>query len=347
MRPLQSHIRRLALASASTTLLLALALPAAADAPTREGFTMLSIACRADSDVGAVELNLAHSSTGAGWPGGDIVVWAPGADPEHDLPALGGYEEAIDRDGSTLRGTIPLRPGDGPGQGLQRDLDGPDGPDGGIVGEASYEVTFTYAGPSTSEVVRGPIVDDGGRFNQRYRNHRERTPVTASGVVTLPGAGPIDLERCSGEEVVEQILTTEPATTVSARRDPFGFTCAADGDGATALIQVTGGESSVVIVPDGTEDATAFGSAFVDETRRSLTSRIAMVGPDDDDLGEATLTAALRAVDRVTVRSGDGSSRTTAHVEQVVADGSVTFAGDTYRFEGCQDVRVREHRITR
>jgi hypothetical protein len=349
MRPRPRHFQRLVLASAGTAMLTATALPATAAAPTREPFTMLSIACRGGSDLGSVELNVAHSSTGAGSPGGDIVVWAPGADPASDLPLLSGYEEAIDRDGATLRGSIPLRAGggDGPGQGIQGGLHEPEDPAGGVVGEATYEVTFAHAGPSTSEVVRGPIVDSGFRTNQRYSNHKERTPVTATAVLTLPGSATIDVTSCTGEEVVESVFITEPATKVASRRDPFGFECAADGDGATALVQVTGGESSVVIVPDGTEDAIAFGSAFVDETRRSMTSRIAMVSPEGEDLGEATLEAQLHPVERTTARYGDGSTTTTAHVELVVADGTVTFARATYRFEGCQDVRVREHLITR
>jgi hypothetical protein len=335
------------LSTAATLGLLATsAVPASAGPPTNDPFTMLSITCHADSELGPLELNLSHSSTGAGWPGGDIVVWAPGSDPEEDLPVLAGYEAEIDRQGPTLRGTIPLRePGGEPGHGL---VDGPGTEPGDIVGHATYEVTFTPAGPSTSEVIRGPITDEaGGRTNQRYTNRRERTPVVGAGTLELPGAAPVTLDGCVGSEVDEQVTVTEPETIVTARRDPVGFECATPGHGVEVHIQVTGGEAAVVLVPAGGEDAIAFGSAFVDETRDAITTTVPMSDPDGADLGEATLHADLRVVGREVVRDAEGDATTRVHVEHLVVGGTVGFAGDTYRFGDCDTVRVREHRIDR
>lgn len=344
--PTISRRRRLLLSTTTVGLLATAAVPASAGPPSDETFTMLSITCHADSELGPLELNLAHSSTGAGWPGGDLVVWAPGSDPEEDLPILAGYEPAIDRDTSTLRGSIPLREAGGePGHGL---VDGPGAePGDDVVGHAVYEVTFSPAGPSTSEVVREPIKDEGGRTNQRYTNRQQHTPVVGAGTLELPGAAPVTLDGCVGSEVDEQVTITEPNTIVTGRRDPVGFECTAEGEGGELRIQVTGGEAALAIVPPGEQDATAFGSAFVEATRSAITAAVPMSDYDGADLGEATLHADLRVVDREIVRYVEGDATTQVHVEHLVVGGTVDFAGDTYRFDDCGTVRVREHRVDR
>lgn len=262
---------------------------------------------------------------------------------------LGGYHPAITREGMVLTGEIPLEatdPGEGPGQGVAGE------PSTGRAGSARYEVTFALAGPSETEVVRGPLYEYDVRYNQRFRNEKVRTPLTGAGSLTLPGFDTVQLTGCTGQEVVQDIFVTSPATSVGRGDYPFGFgageVCRAPSTGSTtALFGLSGGEGGVAIVPEGAEDAVAFGAAYPDMTRTRMTAGIPMYGPDGSELGEATLEASLRAVDRETWRYGGGGSFGLEHLERVVAEGTITYAGVTYTFSGCEGLRVRQMTVSR
>ena len=320
--------------------------PAGADSPSRTQETVVHLSCVVRGDFGTAHLGLEHISTGRGNPGGDLTIWAPGADPEEDLPVLGGYHPAITREGSVLTGEIPLEAtesGEGPGQGVAGERS---------TGPARYEVTFASAGPSETEVVRGPLDEYGVLYNQRFRNEKLRTPLSGAGLLTVPGFAPAQLTGCTGEEVVQDIFVTSPATSVGRGTYPFGFdaeeVCRASSEAATtALFGLTGGEGAVAIVPEGAEDAVAFGALYPDMTRTRLTAVIPMYGPDGAERGEATLAASLRVVDRATFRSRDGGTFGLEHLERVVTDGTITYEGVTYTFGGCEGVRVRQTTVSR
>ena len=348
------HLHRAVTAAAVLSLttlsaLTGLGAPAGADSPSRTQETVVHLSCVVSGEFGTAQLGLEHISTGLGNPGGDLTVWGPGADPEQDLPVLGGYHPAITREGMVLTGEIPLEasgPGDDPGQGVAGT------PLAGQGDPARYEVTFAAAGPSRTEVVRGPLYEYDVRYNQRFRNEKVRTPLTATGILTLPGHAPAVLTGCTGEEVVQHIVVTSPATSVGRGDHPFGFAdgavCQATSTGSTtALFGLTGGEGAVAIFPEGAEDAAAFGAVYPDMTRTRLTAVIPMYGPDGADLGEADLQASLRAVDRGVQRHGDGGSFRLEHLEHVVADGTIHYEGVTFTFSGCDGLRVRQTTVTR
>lgn len=315
-------------------VLVASAWPVAADPPAHQQQIIVHLDCMAQGDFGATALGLEHTSTGRGWPGGDVRVWPPSADPATDPPVLTGYNRDIARDGMTLTGDVPLR------------ATGDD-----IVGWSSYEVTFARSGPAQVVVAKGPLAEYGMRYNQRFRNVKERTPVTASGALTLPGIGSVSLTDCTGEEVVENISITQPATVVGAAQYPFSFPdgelCEAKSSGpTTALLSVTGGEAAVVILRQGEEDALAFGAVYPEMKHTTMTGSVPMFSLDGEELGEAKLQATLRVVARDNPRYRDGYTSGIEHVEQVVAEGVIVFDGATYSFTGCQGVRLRETTIS-
>jgi hypothetical protein len=310
------------------------ALPAAANPPTRYEEIVVHLTCVAEGAFGTAYLGLEHISTNLGNPGGDLTVWAPGSDPENDFPVLSGYNRDIVRDGIRLRGLIPLRAG---------------GEE--IVGEATYDVTFAHAGAGESDVVKGPFVLSDVRYNQRFRNEKERIPLTATGVLTLPQVGRIALSDCTGQEVFQDITITAPAAKVGSARYPFGFAdgdvCVAKGAGSTAYLSLAGGEAVVVIARDGEEDVVAFGFVFPQMSETKMTGSLAMFGPDGQPLGEAALRATLRTVDRDTQRYPLGDASVTQRIAVVEAEGTITFANVTYAFSGCEGVRVLERVIIR
>lgn len=322
------------LLSSALGVLVASAGPVAADPPAHEQQIIVHLDCKAQGDFGAAALGLEHTSTGRGWPGGDVRVWPANADPSTDPPILAGYNRDIIRDGMTLTGDVPLR------------ATGED-----IVGWSSYTVTFAHAGPAKTVVAKGPVAEYGMRYNQRFRNVKERTPLTASGRLTLPGVGPVSLTDCTGEEVVENISITQPATVVGAGRYPFAFPdgelCEARSGGpTTALLSVTGGEAAIVILRHGEEDALAFGAVYPEMKHTTMTGSVPMFAPDGEELGEATLQATLRVVERDNPHYRVGSTFGIEHLEQVVAQGVIVFDGVTYSFAGCEGVRLRERTIS-
>lgn len=315
-------------------VLVASAWPVAAAPPAHQQQIIVHLDCTAQGDFGAAALGLEHTSTGRGWPGGDVRVWPPSADPATDPPVLTGYNRDIARDGKTLTGEVPLR------------ATGDD-----IVGWSSYTVTFAHAGPPQVVVAKGPLAEYGMRYNQRFRNVKERTPITASGTLTLPGIGSVSLTACSGEEVVENIAITQPATVVGAARYPFSFPdgelCEAKSGGpTTALLSVTGGEAAVVILRHGEEDALAFGAVYPEIKHTTMTGSVSMFSPDGEELGEATLQVTLRVLDRESSHYRNGSTVGIEHVEQVVAEGVIVFDRVAYTLAGCQGVRLRETTIS-
>lgn len=308
---------------------------ASADPPTRIEEIVVHLTCVAEGAFGTAYLGLEHISANQGTPGGDITVWGPDADPENDLPILSGYNPDIARDGMTLRGDIPLRAG---------------GADD-IVGRASYDVTFAHSGPSEFEVAKGPLVVYDVRYNQRLRNEKERIPLTGSGVVTLPGIGLVSLTDCAGQEIIQDISISAPATTVGSARYPFGFAdgevCEAKGSGSTALLTLAGGEAAIRIVSEGQEEPVAFGFVFPDMRRTTMTGSVPMYGPDHEAMGEATVTATLRTVDRETRRFRIGDTFGFQRLEVLVAEGTIAFAGVIHSFSNCEGVRVLERTISR
>jgi len=334
--------RGVALLSAVVAIAVSLVVPtpAQAAAPTQTTFEMTTLNCEVADDFGFARLNVSYSDTGAGFPGGDIVVWAPGDDPDVDWPLYGGFEEQVNRDGSTLTGQIPLRAsGDGGGQGL-------DG-DGESVGTASYDLTFVASGPSTTEVLRNHIVFDHRRLNQRFRSTKTRTPLVGSGTLVLPDQDPIDVQGCTGQQVREAVTITAPSTIVGAARYPTGFECTAQAPGATALLSLTGGELAVVVFDDASEEPAAIGSAFTTEKQGRVSVDVPMFDyATGDELGTAALRTRLERTARQIVRNRTASGVTTLWVETLGVTGSLVLGDTTYALEPCEGLRVRQHDVS-
>ena len=102
-----------------------------------------------------------------------------------------------------------------------------------------------------------------------------------------------------------------------------------------------------MIFRHGEENAVAFGAVYPEMRHTTMTSTVPMFGPDGEALGEATLQAALRVVDRDNAHYRDGSTFGIEHVEQVVAAGVIVYDEVTYSFTGCEGVRLRERTISR
>lgn len=302
-------IARTAATLATTVLILAAGVPAAppgfASAPTAHHFTITSVRCTIATELVSGELNLSHSSTGAGAPGGDVILWAAGADPATDPPLLSGYSPTITRDGDVLTGSItPTGPGGG--QGL-------------AVAGVSYAVTLGVAGDTATEQVRGAIVDSVVTTNQRFRLERQRTPVHATGIVGIDGIGTF-ATVCSGEEVVERTLVTAPSVVVGHGDLLLSATCVSADTDRVVLIDVVDGEVTVVVLEVAREPT--FGAVGGDVGRRRVSATVPLTTVDGLPDTIARVDLSVRKIDRTTERRTEDGSRTVS-LEHVVLTGSV------------------------
>lgn len=303
---------------------------------------MTRVWCDASGAFGTARLAVSHSLTGAGFPGADLSVWAPGSDPEEDEPALGGSEVTVERSGATLTGRIQLRAtGSGdPGEGIDGPGDGDD-----PVTIADYQVTVADAGPTTTERQRDHVINNPQRSSERYRTLRTRTPIVGSGTLTVAGHDPVPLDNCDGEAVTEHTTITSPSTVILTGRYPLGFECVATGANGVAYLSLIGGDLTVFVVPDAT-GAVALGSVFAEATQRAVTAQVAMFDYETgEERGTGTLSAGVKTLQRQTLRYRDRQGSDTVRVEQVQLAGSLVFEGDHYQLDSCVGDRSRQHVI--
>lgn len=314
--------------------------PAHAGRPVTEVFTMTSVWCGATGGFGIGQLAVSHSVTGAGFPGADLSVWAPGSDPATDEPALVGSNTTVERKGDMLTGRIPLRAVSGePGEGVR-----PAGDDEPIA-VAEYQITVSNAGPATTERQKDHIVQDHQRSNERYRTLRTRTPVVGSGTLTISGHDPVPLDLCTGQHVVEDIRITSPSTVIRTGRYPMSFECVATGASADVYVSLVDAEFVALLVPHGQTPA-ALGFGYAEVTRSAPTADVEMFDYETGDgRGTATMSVRVKTVQRQTLRNRDRQVSDTLRVEQVQVTGSLVFAGERYQLDSCVGHRARQHVI--
>jgi hypothetical protein len=337
---IRAHLRALLMLTATIALLASVAVPALAGPPTRSELTVLSVRCVSVGEHGTAVLHVIHEDPATIGFGATVEWWPSGTDPEDDPPAITGFDPDVVRAGERVTGQVELHvwgEGGGPGQGLAGDPD--------VVGWAAYGLDVTVAGVVGSHDQKWPTWNQLERENRRFRTTGERYGVTGSAVLTLPGIGPLEVQDCAGDEVAERTVLTEPEAIVSHGRYPIQFSCAYRSSGATLQVTAAAFETQVAIVPDGHEEAVAFGSWFVDETRDRLSGRIPLVDRAGEDIGDAALEASIRTVDRGRTHQSDAHGRWIWHVEELLVEGTVTFDQVSYDLRECDALRFRGHTI--
>jgi hypothetical protein len=336
----RAHLRVLLMLTATIALLASVAVPALAGPPTRSEFTVLSVRCVSVGEHGTAVLHVIHEDPATIGFGAAVEWWPRGTDPEDDPPAITGFDPDVVRDDARVTGQVELRvwgEGGGPGQGLASDPD--------VVGWATYALDVTVAGIVGSHDHKGSTWNQLERENRRFRTTGERYGVTGSAVLALPGIGPLEVQDCTGDEVAERTFLSAPEAIVSHGRYPIEFACQYRSSDATLQVTAAAFETHVAIVPDGHEEAVAFGSWFVDETRDRLSGRIPLVDRAGEDIGDAALEASLRTVDRGRTHQIDAHGRWIWHVEELRVEGTVTFDQVSYDLRECHGLRFRGHTI--
>jgi hypothetical protein len=322
------------------------ATPAEARPPERSTFEVVTASCVVEADNGTFVLNVIHETPAAFGTGADVQVYDQGADPTSATPVAGGFSPDVARDGDSLRGEVPIRAwgDDGPGQGVAGHGDGSD--EGEPLGALGYDLSFEVGAVEDEWQHAGPISEDLERLNARFRTAGVRSPLTATGTVTLPDGATVDVS-CAGDEVRERVFVTSPATTVGSARYPVEFRCEPPGSGDRVAVTVYGDQAEIQVYGAGADEPRAFGGWFVEESRDRVVGSIPMVDRALEELGDAVLDAHLSVLDRRTIHHRDGVSFRTDHVETLAIGGTVTFDGARYDLEGCEGTRVQTHRITR